>query len=180
MPIESFFDLAISPVDLQRTAADTSTAQFATRRAVAPAVSLRGAFQAALERQQQSQVLTRGERRLALGARELGLGDRRLGIDQRRLGLREQQAGHEARQLPFEIGTGLVSGATRFYGGYRALEQQKQNEAFQSEYLRRLTEQGREGTARHVSLLEAVERLRRANEGQGYLSPQRSFERYGP
>lgn len=180
MPIESFFDLAISPVDLQRAAAASAPAQLATQRAVAPAVSLRSAFQGALERQRLEREIQQGERRLALGERELGLGERRLGIDQRRLGLREQQAGYEARQLPFEIGTGLVSGATRFYGGYRALEQQKQNERFQQEYLRRLTEQGREATERHVSLSGALERLLREYEGQGYRSPQRSFELYGP
>ena len=179
MPLESFFDL-VSPVDIQRAAAEAMPAQLAARRAVLPAVSLRGAFQAALQRQRLGQELVSGERRLGLRERELGLGERRLGIEQRRIGLAEQQGDYEAGQLPFEIGTGVVSGATRLYGGYRALQEQENNAAFRKEYLDRLTTIGRQGTENAVSLQAALRQLQSVHTGTGYLPPQQAFERYGP
>jgi len=179
MPIESFFDLAISPVDLQRAAAEAMPAQLATRRAVQPAVSLRGAYQDALLRQRLGQELATRQRRLALGERELALGERRLGVEQRRLDLAGQAADYQAGQLPFEIAAGLVSGGTRFYGGYRALQESEETKKFRQQMLALQRQQITAGERQTASLVDAYTRVQRELGRQGY--PRYPlFEQFGP
>ncbi len=126
MALTSYFDLGLSPVAVQRAAADTLQAQQTKHLAVAPALDLRRAIQ--------SQTQARGAQQ-------------QLAIGERRLSLAEDRQAYDEAQLPWATAAGALSAGVQLYGGYQAWQGAEEakvradkNQAIQQETLRQQTE----------------------------------------
>jgi hypothetical protein len=143
----SYYDL-LAPQDVQQAAAAPFAQQSAQNLAVLPAVQLRPALQAAARRQVQGQQLALGERRLALA---------------------EDAQDFAQGQLPWEIAGGVAAGGLRLYGGYRALQQQEQQQALATQTLQGQRDILATTQRQNVSLLDASRRI--AELYQRHLQP---------
>ncbi len=103
--LNSYFDLAMSPPNIQKAAADTFAKQQKGRLAVLPAANLADAAKTGMASRQAGQNLALAERKLALDT--------------------EKQA-FDASQTPWAIAGGALGAAAQLYGGYRALEDAKE------------------------------------------------------
>ena len=99
--LNSYFDLAMSPPNIQKAAAAPFARQQKERLAVLPAADLSDAAKTGMASRQAGQRLALDERRLALDA--------------------EKQAYNQG-QLPWTTAFGALGAAAQLYGGYRALE----------------------------------------------------------